>query len=394
MTRTIILVTTQPFPFGMASTNRLRSLAVGLNKNGLKVRVLCLKPTSIEENLIFLGDKNCGRYEGVDFEYTSITIRDSKSKPLKAIYIISGVLCSIIRILRLGRVEKINQIWVSFSTVAYILTYFVVAKLVKSQFTLFRSEYPKLERNKLTMFLFDKLYSQLLFKCFDNFVIMTTKLKEYFDDKKKSDAKSILAPMTLDFSKYEFQRREIRSNREYIAYCGTMNFNKDGVDNLLRAFKLISVQYPNLFLYLIGDLEGSRETLDLIDELEISDKVIGTGYVTGDTYLNYLSEARVLCLARPKTPQNENGFPSKLIDYLATGKPVVTTDTGEVSKYFKDDESIFFATAGDYMDFAKKLLSVLENYDHSLSVGVKGRQVAMKNFDYISVTKRIISNLF
>lgn len=89
----------------------------------------------------------------------------------------------------------------------------------------------------------------------------------------------------------------------------------------------------------------------------------------------------MLVLARPNNKQSEAGFPTKLGEYLATGKPVVVTRVGEIPEYLEDQVNAFIANPGDAGNFALKMKQVMLNYDKALNIGHAGRQLAHTTFN-------------
>ena len=63
--------------------------------------------------------------------------------------------------------------------------------------------------------------------------------------------------MTVEPQRFNIKKSENCDN--YIAYCGTMWGNKDGVQILIEAFSRISSDFPNIKLYLIGDTSNEGE---------------------------------------------------------------------------------------------------------------------------------------
>lgn len=75
------------------------------------------------------------------------------------------------------------------------------------------------------------------------------------------------------------------SDERYIAYCGYMWGDKDGVSILIESFAKISSNYPGLKLYLIGDTSNIHEFQKMqnkIQTLNITHKVVFTGRVERD----------------------------------------------------------------------------------------------------------------
>ena len=63
----IFIFTAEPFPFGLAATNRIISYAKGFQKNGKKVEVVIFRKTENYANLLNLNSK--GTYSGIPFRY-------------------------------------------------------------------------------------------------------------------------------------------------------------------------------------------------------------------------------------------------------------------------------------------------------------------------------------
>ena len=72
-------------------------------------------------------------------------------------------------------------------------------------------------------------------------------------------------------------------------------------------------------------------------------------------------------------------FPSKLADYLYSGRPVVTSAIGEINKYLRDGNSAFLANPGDINEFAQKISDAVSSKSRNI-VGVNGKQVAESEF--------------
>ena len=86
----LVIVTNEPFPIGLAATNRILSYAYEIAKQK-KVLVLIAKPTELPKNI--KNSKNKGTYNNIRFKYvhTSNIWPKSKSKIYKAFTLILGV---------------------------------------------------------------------------------------------------------------------------------------------------------------------------------------------------------------------------------------------------------------------------------------------------------------
>lgn len=102
-----------------------------------------------------------------------------------------------------------------------------------------------------------------------------------------------------------------------------------GVDMLLKAFSRIS--NPSIRLKISG--KGSLEKL-VEDAAKQDDRITYLGCVPYEEYLRNLQKADVLINPRNMNlPENENNFPSKIMEYLSTGKPIISTRFPGWEKY-------------------------------------------------------------
>lgn len=95
-----------------------------------------------------------------------------------------------------------------------------------------------------------------------------------------------------------------------------------GVDLLLDAFR--KVKQPDVRLYISGKGPLRDQVLQAAKE---DTRIIYTGFLSYDKYLEQLKDADILINPRNmQLKENDNNFPSKIMEYLATGKLIVSTE--------------------------------------------------------------------
>lgn len=227
----------------------------------------------------------------------------------------------------------------------------------------------------------------------DGLFVISTCLKDYFVSKGVSAAKIHIINMTVDPNRFiSLEKQQV--DTKYVAYCGTASNNKDGVDDLIKAFAIIAHQYDDIKLMIIGKTplkEGEFDNFSLIERLGIKDKVIFTGIVESERMPQLLKNAEILALARPDSLQAKCGFPTKLGEYLLTGNPVVVTKVGDIPKFLKHRDNALLANQRDPEDFAEKLKWALDNPVLAKQIGEKGRKTALRDFNNVHETYKMIN---
>jgi glycosyltransferase involved in cell wall biosynthesis len=204
--------------------------------------------------------------------------------------------------------------------------------------------------------------------------------------------------MTVDYERFINNNSKIEETSRYIAFCGYLGWNaeginKDGVPTLIESFKIVSEKIKDVKLYIIGFTLFQSEfnvLKKLVSDLDLNDKVVFTGQINNKLIPKYLCGASLLVLSRPKSLQAQGGFPTKLGEYLVTGNPVVVTKVGEIEDYLTDGYDSYLAEADSVDSFSEKMIDALNNIEQSRMIGLKGKENALKNFNYLTQAESVI----
>lgn len=275
-------------------------------------------------------------------------------------------------------VNKITQECLNVSGVK------VYAEITEHPDVCANAEDPSIELDK-------ESYNSCIRKLTGLFVI-SHPLKDYFVKIGLCESKTKIINMTVDYSRFAHVNKQAIKEK-YIAYCGTASNTKDGVDELIRAFSIVSKQYSDLYLYIIGSTPKKRERFnnyELVKSLGIEDRVKFTGIIPSEEMPQMLKNAEVLALDRPNNLQAHYGFPTKLGEYLLTKNPVVVTSVGDIPDFLTDRVSALIAEPSNTSDFAEKLIWVLNNKEDAKKIGEEGCKIAMLHFNSETESKKMI----
>ena len=228
-------------------------------------------------------------------------------------------------------------------------------------------------------------------RVFDGLFVITYSLREFFIKEGLPEEKVHVINMFVDINR--FNGLQETTNEKYIAYCGTVSFDKDGANLLIESFARFFPHHKDYKLYIIGksvDPSVIDQLKNLASETGVGDYVVFTGVVDPKEMPQLLYNARILALARPNNLQAQNGFPTKLGEYFATGNPVVVTRVGEIPLFVKDMKNGFLAEPNP-KSFSEKLSWVADNYEAALNIGIKGKELAFNEFSYAKQSKIAIS---
>lgn len=352
----IFIVNTLPVPSGNASVNRLLSYAKELVPLGNDVTVLSSARS----------DEKMGVTNGVKYMN----------------YGNQGLIRALGAILKSIRKEKPEIVILVSNSLFLIYPLWLTCKTWGGKLLQEKSEFPfVLQNTSFFGHLYAKFYVGTTYKLFDGLIVMTKPLMAYFKDKVRKKARLFEMPMTVDCERFKVSKNESEFG-DYIAYCGDMAGNKDGVVNLIDAFDIASKKINGVKLLLIGGSSNQAEFTKIKQHAEFlgNERIVFYGRADRDDIPQLLVNAKALALARPSSLQSSGGFPTKLGEYLSTGNPVIVTKVGDIPNYL-NDENAFVVEPDDNKAFAEAIVHVFADYDKAKEFGTKGKDVAMSVFN-------------
>lgn len=395
LSKKILILTNQPFPVGLAGTNRILSYCKGFIYHGYQPEVICIRPTERYNNII--NHQPTGIYEGIRYTYPGRTSVRVKSFWGRRQNDVLAVISSILFFTMVIKEKGVSfSIFYGNNFLAEIF-FIYISRVFKKKIYKEESENPHVyfnqNRSAITK-IFEWFYINKLYKLYSGVLVMTHPLREFFISIGVPDRKILIVPHTVDSERFKNRicnSRLILPNN-YVAYLGSINQQKDGVLTLVNSFIKVVEKYPEMHLVIAGagSEEEKNELMTLINQLKLNDNVHYLGRISSSEILVLFQGASLLASCRTNSYQNEYSFPTKVVEYLASGKPVVTTAPGDLNIYLKDRVNAFVVSGSDKEAFAPKIIEVLDNYEFALEVAQNGQALIKENFNPITQTKKII----
>lgn len=373
------------FPEGDASTNRVHTFAKGLTENGKPVNVICF---ANEYNSAGDDQINAIRYfhpfgQRKRNKYFLVRRWEKFIKYFRTIKLFR----------KLNKEEHIEVIIIyTMRLTTHMFAWFLSA-ILRSSLVKECSEHPMLRfHNGKFKSLAGKIKLRMESKFTDGIFCISRYLIEFFNANGVPENKLFLLPSTVDPTRFDVIGGS-PVDFKYVGYFGGLTFDRDNVDVLVKAFKPVSKNHVDIKLILGGFCTAAerKQLEDLIAELELNSQVVLLKYLPRELITRYIGHSYILVMVRSMLLETQASFPSKLTEFLATSKPVITVSTGEIPDYIYDGQNAYVVEAGNTLQISGKLEYIIENYDEALEVGKKGKQLADTVFNYNYQAKRMIS---
>lgn len=180
--------------------------------------------------------------------------------------------------------------------------------------------------------------------------------------------------------------KDIKRNKKYmVGYLGVIG-KQEGIDYLLEAAKYIREKKGrnDIFFGIVGGGTYLEEAKERCIQLGINDIVEFTDRVSDEKMLEYINTADVCVNPDEFNEMNDKSTMNKILEYMALGKPIVQFNNkeGRVSA----GESSLYADNNNAVDFAEKILYLLDNKEIRLKMGKIGRDRIEKELNW-NITK-------
>ncbi|HVV72460.1 MAG TPA: glycosyltransferase family 4 protein, partial [Verrucomicrobiae bacterium] len=177
-----------------------------------------------------------------------------------------------------------------------------------------------------------------------------------------------------------------------ILYSGSFGEQED-IAKLVEALGLLKRQKIAFRMRFLGAdpaLPGVSAMHTLVQKLDLGTFVEAKGFCVAEVVRQEVAQANILVNLRTNSIWSRSGLSTKLSEYLAAGRTVLTTDIGDNARYVEDRKSALVVSVEDSAErVAAVLREALENRDLRRRLGEGARAAALKHFD-VPVVQRTI----
>lgn len=171
-----------------------------------------------------------------------------------------------------------------------------------------------------------------------------------------------------------------------VAYVGTL-LQTRRLDFLVRVIARVLERVPDAVLLMVGPEELPGDVRILREEarrLGIEDKVVLTGRLERTRALGYAAAADVCVSPFYPTPILNSTSPTKLVEYMALGRPVVANDHPE-QQLVINESNCGICVPYEEAAFAEAIVSLLENPQQADDQGRSGYRYVMARRAYPAI---------
>lgn len=173
-----------------------------------------------------------------------------------------------------------------------------------------------------------------------------------------------------------------------------------GAEIAVDAYADMIGQRPDLgeaaVLVLAGDGQRRKAAMDLAEKrgLRIGENILFPGMIPADHAPDLLALGDILI--SPTTPNPDGseffGSPTKIFEYMATGKTIIASDIAQVGEVLKHGETAILVPPGDRTGLARALENALDGR-YSSRLGANARRAAIEHHSWEARAEAILDRI-
>jgi glycosyltransferase involved in cell wall biosynthesis len=372
-------------PFGTASTKRIKLIGKCLVSNGIPFHVWHIGPSSFEEN-----KHKYGEVDGLTFEYLSPSVRWPSKVFVRIIYYLWGC---IQLFFRLFQHRRNGVVYVYYQGDFINLWTLLLCRLMKIPAVQEVCEWWPGTADGT--FFNEWMYENIMFRWSNGAIPISCEIQDRIRLLTGPDYPLCLLPVLVDPAENEWLAKKSLSDapsRPMLVWCGMVDGYKRDVLFLIDAMaELKSHVGRNSLLRIVGPCtqENRAELLTYASSSNVSaERIDIVGFVSDAQLWNYCTQADALMMPLWNDDRSSTRFPTKLGQYVAAGRPIVTARIGETKHFLTDDTAMFYPP-GDAPGLAQSLDRLLSDPALGVRLAARAKLEVLPKVDFRENAERI-----
>lgn len=182
------------------------------------------------------------------------------------------------------------------------------------------------------------------------------------------------------------------TNKRVIVYLGTLDKTRQ-IELLFAMLALIQLEIPNVMLVLAGDTEDAAHLAWLKQQAvsaKVADAVLWTGWLAMDEAWRYVVTAEVGLSPFPRGLLLDMASPTKAVEYMALGIPVVANDNPDQAQVIAESGAgVCVPLTAEA--FAQATISLMKDSASRARMSILGKRYIALHRNYYKISQSVAS---
>lgn len=375
------------FPNGGAAARRIYGNCLTLKKAGYRVSVISGQAPSSRDDSVF-------DYDGIEVHSVNERVHENKPTLIKHLLYLRMGSRTISYLNSLPEKPSVIILYSGYSP--YLLNFIPWCKKNKIKLVFDAVEWYEPSRSLMYItpyYLNIEFAMRSLIAKTGNVITISNYLNNYYDDK---GCNTLKIPPTLATDRIIANIGQGYGDVISLVYAGNPG-RKEYLDVILNAIIILNENSLSFCLHVAGVDKEYFNKIYGSNKISLYVKqgfLFFHGKLQHEEAISLVRNSDFSVIIRPQTKCNNAGFPTKFVESLSVGTPVISTLTSDIEEYLSDGFNGFVCENSSVEELVKQLIKVKSlKKDKYLCMRENARETAVKYFDVNSYSKKIIKFL-
>lgn len=225
---------------------------------------------------------------------------------------------------------------------------------------------------------------RLSFKCNTRVIFQNKDDRDEFVEKKYIDDRKAFVIDGSGVNLEQFKFTKLPNEFNFLMIARTLDVK--GVEEFFKAAKIIKKRHPEVTFSYVGEIERNYRGVNpkIIEEYNEKNIVKFEGHK--ENIIPYLEKCKVFVLPS----YLREGIPRTLLEALAVGRPVITTNVRGCKETIKVGKNGILVKPRDVKDLVEKMEYMIENKDELEAMGQASYEYAKERFDINIINQKML----
>lgn len=382
------------FPFGSAVIQRQIQMSKALIEAGFDVTVISQRSTHAKQTAIREKIRHHGHYEAIEYYYASLTPYKPTNFLIRNTVKLLGKIVEPLLILYYRIFKNSRYIFNNSTHLGDLKWYYRLSRTFGMELIYDYVEFVDSlgNRDKVRIEDAKKGFDYQFFNHTDKVIVISKFLEDHLTTI-APEKTHLKVPPIINFSFFDAVENA-STERSYFLFCGSAAY-LDIIKFIINSYARSKSYKDQIELKLIiggspQEIKGIKNYIDDIEEVKNNIEIRSN--IPYNELVSLYKSAVALLIPITNNLQDQARFPFKICEYLASKRPIITSDSGVITEFFEDGNNAFIAEVNSIEDFGSKMKRVSDQPEIANEVGIKGYELGKSTFNYKMYSDKL--NLF
>ncbi len=230
-------------------------------------------------------------------------------------------------------------------------------------------------------------------RLFSGLLVISRGLEEMYRERCRGRLIVVPAIECWDLGCLASAAQKDKGSRVVFVYVGSLT-PRDAPEHLREILRELDSRGHEFELRLIGDYMGTDNGRRFVREVSrdprLVNRIVSLGWVSDQELKHQLLAADALLLTRRRSRKEECAFPTRLAEYLTTGRPVCVASVGDIPLYLENGLHAIVFSPDDPHRAADAISELITKRDLGAEMGLNGFRRGAECFNREVHARRVL----